>query len=634
MFLKILAWPRNLKRIVAATADVLGISLALWFAISVESRQLFTIQDVNQGLFTAILALTTVVIFYRLGLYRAVTRYIGSHVLISVVLGVVTSTAALVVLNIVFAVGLNLSVVVIYSLTAFIFTAMSRFGARAVFRRVQSRPKSKVLIYGAGEAGRQLAHALNSGNEFKPVGFIDDDQNLQNVVIQNLTVYPREKAAELVEQFNVDRILLAFPSAPRSAKRRVLDQLAHLSVAIQTTPGMADIVAGKARIDEFRQVNIEDLLGRDCVSPDSSLLTENVRNKVVMVTGAGGSIGSELCRQVALQNPKALILYELSEPALYYIDQELREHHTQLDIYPFVGSVQDEKTLRSVMSTHCVDTIYHAAAYKHVPMVEMNIVQAVKNNVLGTWCAAEAALKAGVKKFVLVSTDKAVRPTNVMGATKRMAELVLQGLAEQFKGTAFCMVRFGNVLGSSGSVVPKFREQIEKGGPITLTHKDITRYFMTIPEAAQLVIQAGAMGDDGDVFVLDMGEPIKIYDLAHQMVRLSGLTVKDEANPEGDIAINITGLRPGEKLYEELIIGKTDRLTQHPRIRRASERHADWAEVELILRDIRDCCATMNGERLRDVLKAAPTDYKPNSRCVDLHYPRHVTSQLKAKLET
>ncbi|NQZ03577.1 nucleoside-diphosphate sugar epimerase/dehydratase [Idiomarina sp.] len=632
MFLKILAWPRNLKRIVAATADVLGISLALWFAISVESRQLFTIQSIYQGLFTAILALTTVVIFYRLGLYRAVTRYIGSHVLISVVLGVVASTAALVVFNFAFAADLNLSEIVIYSLAAFIFTAVSRFGARAIFRQAQAKPRSKVLIYGAGEAGRQLAQALNNGNEFKSVGFIDDDKTLQGAVIQNLTVYPQEKVAELVEHFKVDRILLAFPSAPRSVRRRALDQLAHLSVTVQTIPGMADIVAGDAQIDEFREINIEDLLGRDCVAPDTGLLTENVKDKVVMVTGAGGSIGSELCRQVALQEPKALILFEWSEPALYYIDQELREQHPQLEIYPFVGSVQEEATLRSILSTHRVNTIYHAAAYKHVPMVEMNIVQAVKNNVLGTLCAAEMAMEAGVEKFVLVSTDKAVRPTNVMGATKRMAELVLQGLAKRCKSTAFCMVRFGNVLGSSGSVVPKFREQIRQGGPITLTHKDITRYFMTIPEAAQLVIQAGAMGDNGDVFVLDMGEPIKIYDLATQMVRLSGLTVKDEENPDGDIAINITGLRPGEKLYEELIIGKTDRLTQHPRIRRASERYTDWAEVALILRDIRDCCATMNGQRLRDILKAAPTDYIPNSRCVDLHHPRHLTQQLKRHL--
>ena len=632
MLLKILAWPRNLKRIVAATADVFGVSLALWFAVSVESRQLYITQDIKAGLFVLSLAGMSVLLFYRLGLYRAVTRHIGIKALFSVVLGVLASTLMLVLFDAAFETSANLTVVVIYSLSAFIFIAASRFGVRSVFRQLQARPKSNVIIYGAGEAGRQLAHALMHGNDYHPVAFIDDDETLHGAMIQHLTVFPREKVAELVEAHKVDRILLAFPSVPRSVRRSALDQLAHLSVTVQTIPGMADIVSGEARIDELREVNIEDLLGRDSVAPDNQLLNKNVKDKVVMVTGAGGSIGSELCRQVARHKPKALILFEWSEPALYYIDQELREQHPDLLIYPFVGSVQDEVTLRSVLSTHRVNTIYHAAAYKHVPMVEMNIVQAVKNNVLGTLCTAEAAMEAGVEKFVLVSTDKAVRPTNVMGATKRMAELVLQGLSQRCKTTAFCMVRFGNVLGSSGSVVPKFREQIKQGGPITLTHKEITRYFMTIPEAAQLVIQAGAMGDKGDVFVLDMGEPIKIYDLATQMIRLSGLTAKNQDNPEGDIEIKITGLRPGEKLYEELIIGAKDQKTRHPRIRRASEWAADWAEVALILREIRRCCEMMDGQGLRNVLKNAPTNYTPNSRCEDLHYPRHLMLQLKKNL--
>ncbi|PYE35213.1 FlaA1/EpsC-like NDP-sugar epimerase [Idiomarina fontislapidosi] len=632
MLLKILAWPRNLKRIVAATADVLGISLALWFAVSVESRQLYMTYDIKAGLFVMSLAGISVLLFYRLGLYRAVTRHIGIRALFSVVLGVLASTLMLILFDMAFETSANLTVIVIYSLSAFIFIGASRFGVRSVFRQIQARPKANVIIYGAGEAGRQLAHALMHGNDYHPIAFVDDDQTLHGALIQHLTVYPQTKIAELVKEHNVERILLAFPSAGRSVRRSVIDQLSHLPVTVQTIPGMADIVSGEARIDELREVNIEDLLGRDAVAPDTKLLNKNIKDKVVMVTGAGGSIGSELCRQVALQKPKALILFEWSEPALYYIDQELREQSPEVAIYPFVGSVQDETTLRSVLNTHRVDTIYHAAAYKHVPMVEMNIVQAVKNNVLGTLCTAEAAIEAGVEKFVLVSTDKAVRPTNVMGATKRMAELVLQGLAQHASTTAFCMVRFGNVLGSSGSVVPKFREQIKQGGPITLTHKDITRYFMTIPEAAQLVIQAGAMGNKGDVFVLDMGEPIKIYDLAQQMIRLSGLTPKSEAFPDGDIEIAITGLRPGEKLYEELIIGDNDQNTQHPRIRRASEWAADWSEVGLILRDIRRCCAAMDGQGLRRVLEGAPTSYTPNSRCVDLHRPHHVKLQLQKKL--
>ena len=632
MLIQLLALPRNLKRVVAATVDVLGIMLALWFAVSVDARVFYLPRNWNDVAFAFVLSVASVFLFYKLGLYRSVTRYIGSKALRAVVFGMLASSSALVLFSALMDARVNLNVVVIYSLSAFIFIAASRFGARSVFRQVQSRPKDNVIIYGAGEAGRQLAHALIHGREYHAVAFVDDDETLQGAMIQNLSVFPVSKIGELTHKLDVKRILLAFPSASRSTRRNALEMLSHLPVTVQTIPGMADIIAGDAKIDELREVNIEDLLGRDAVAPQMDLLTQNVRGKAVMVTGAGGSIGSELCRQVAAQKPKALILYEWSEPSLYYIHEELTQTYPDVAIFPFVGSVQDEINLKSVMNSHRIDTIYHAAAYKHVPMVEMNIIQAARNNVLGTLYTAQAAIDAGVEKFVLVSTDKAVRPTNVMGATKRLAELILQGLAKTTHKTAFCMVRFGNVLGSSGSVVPKFREQIKKGGPITLTHKDITRYFMIIPEAAQLVIQAGAMGDQGDVFVLDMGEPIKIYDLAKQMIRLSGLTVKDEQNPHGDIEIKITGLRPGEKLYEELIIGNTDRLTPHPRIRRASEHSLAWTEVESLLNDVIACCAEMDGQRLRDFLKDAPLDYTPDSRCVDLHYPVQITKKIKHSL--
>ena len=422
--------------------------------------------------------------------------------------------------------------------------------------------------------------------------------------------------------------MLAIPSASRSERKAIIDSLIPLKIKVQTIPDMEDILQGNAKIDELREVHIEDLLGREPVLPNKDLLQKNILRKSVMVTGAGGSIGSELCRQIILNEPNALILFELSEFSLYSIHQELLEiakknNITNTKIYPVLGNVQDIERVDRVLSHFNIDTIYHAAAYKHVPLVEYNMIEGVQNNVFGTYNVARCAAEHNVKSFVLISTDKAVRPTNVMGASKRMAELCLQALSEQLKDyqTCFSMVRFGNVLGSSGSVIPLFRKQILKGGPITITHPDIIRYFMTIPEAAQLVIQAGAMAKGGDVFILDMGEPVKIVDLAKNLVQLSGLSVKDENNPKGDIEITYTGLRPGEKLYEELLIGGDNvRKTTHPRIMTAEEVYLPFEQLSEVLSELENSCKDANYMAIRQTLLNAPTGFKPTTEIVDVLY--------------
>jgi FlaA1/EpsC-like NDP-sugar epimerase len=419
-------------------------------------------------------------------------------------------------------------------------------------------------------------------------------------------------------------VLLAIPSSSRQRRNAIIAELESLPLLVRTLPGLAELAQGKVSINDLRDIDIEDLLGRDPVPPNPALLGANITAKAVMVTGAGGSIGTELCRQILEQSPSDIVLYELNEFALYQIEQELvtrkaRLPHCKTRIWPLLGSVCDEARLTQVLTQFHIETLFHAAAYKHVPMVERNPGQGAINNVIGTWRCAQAALQAGVKTFVLISTDKAVRPTNTMGATKRLAEMVLQSLAAQYPDqTRFTMVRFGNVLGSSGSVIPLFREQIRQGGPLTVTDPRIIRYFMTIPEAAQLVIQAGAMGKDGDVFVLDMGEPVKILDLAKRMIHLSGLGIKDEADPEGDIEINFTGLRPGEKLYEELLIGENVTPTDHPRIRRANEHFLEWAQLEPILANLIEAGSRNDGERTREILLGAVREFAPQCSNADL----------------
>ena len=468
--------------------------------------------------------------------------------------------------------------------------------------------------------------ALRSSGDYRVRAFIDGDSTLCNTMILGLPVIAIEDAMPLINKYDVSQVLLAVPSAKRSRRKVILDELAKLPVEVLTVPDMTDIVSGKAKIDELKDVAIEDLLGRDPVAPQQVLLEANIKDKVVMVTGAGGSIGSELCRQIVEQSPKSIILFELSEFGLYQIDRELNqlkiEKGLTCDIIPLLGSVQRQHRLETTMSSFKVQTVYHAAAYKHVPLVEFNVIEGVRNNIYGTYYTACAAIKAGVESFVLISTDKAVRPTNVMGTTKRMAELGLQALADQENakpnGTRFCMVRFGNVLGSSGSVIPVFKKQIASGGPVTVTHPEITRFFMTIPEAAQLVIQAGAMGKGGDVFVLDMGESVKITDLACNLIQLSGLEVKSEANPHGDIEIQFSGLRPGEKLYEELLIGDNVKQTAHERIMTAHEVHLPLEEYDLLLNELDFACHSMDHENIRTLLLSAPTGFNPTDGIGDL----------------
>lgn len=500
-----------------------------------------------------------------------------------------------------------------------------------------------VLIYGAGSAGRELAFALRQSETYRVIGFVDEDKTLQNTMLMGYRVYTADNAIKAIRKHEVKKILLAIPSASNKRRKEVLDRISKLPVEIQTVPDMKDILTGKAKIDELKEVPIGDLLGRDPVQPQQVLMEANIKNQVVMVTGAGGSIGSELCRQILNYSPKSLILFELSEFALYQVHSELSQiikaKKLNIVVVPLVGSVQRQNRLETTMKAFEVDTVYHAAAYKHVPLVEYNVVEGVRNNVFGTYYTAQAAIDAGVKNFVLISTDKAVRPTNVMGATKRMAELGLQALAEQQNriresnpnlGTRFCMVRFGNVLGSSGSVIPVFKRQIEKREPITVTHKDITRYFMTIPEAAQLVIQAGAMGKGGDVFVLDMGEPVKIVDLAKNLVYLSGLEVKDENNPHGDIEILFTGLRPGEKLYEELLIGDDNvSETAHARIMTAQESYLPLKDYETLIDKLDVACHNFQHEVIRRLLLEAPTGFNPVDGIEDLVWKQNTrTAEL------
>jgi FlaA1/EpsC-like NDP-sugar epimerase len=488
-----------------------------------------------------------------------------------------------------------------------------------------------VLIYGAGKAGRQLYNVVSQSDEYRVVAFIDDDRKMHKTTIQGVTVFRRKYLHKLVEKHKVEKVLLAMPSATRSERRSVIEVLSAYPVEVMTIPNLSDIVSGELQIDQLKEVAIEDLLGREQVAPNQALLEKNIKDKTVMVTGAGGSIGSELCRQIVKHQPAALILFEASEFSLYQIDRELRQLAPKLNLVPIMGNVQNPQRLVQTMKAYQVDTVYHAAAYKHVPMVEFNVVEGIQNNVLGTYRAACAAIEANVASFVLISTDKAVRPTNVMGTTKRLAELGLQALAKGYKkqhNTLFSMVRFGNVLGSSGSVIPLFKTQIAKGGPVTVTHEDIIRYFMTIPEAAQLVIQAGAMGKGGDVFVLDMGKPVRIAELAKNLIHLSGLEVKDSRNPDGDIEILYTGLRPGEKLFEELLIGDCVTKTSHDRIMTAQEVSMEQVEYNQLLDDLQQAAQEYDQQALRELMLQAPTGFVPTDGIGDLVWAQANANKL------
>lgn len=613
---------RNQKRAVSVTIDILFILVSFWSALFVrlDSAELFL--DSNYWLLVMLICPISITAFVKFGLYRAILRYMGSKALVAVAIGIGSSTLSIVIFAYFFHINIPRTVPIIYAAFALIFIGGSRVLLRSIVGTGLKRIGEPVIIYGAGVSGRQLLTSLMQSHEYYPCAFVDDDHSLYGSSIQGIHVYSPSILAKLVEQKEAKKILLALPSVSRSRRQDILRKLEPLALQVMTIPAMVDLVSGDKLYSDIKEVEIEDLLGREAVSPNSELMSANIKNKVVMVTGAGGSIGSELCRQILKQAPKKLILFELSEFGLYAIDRELtlsaQAQGLDVEILPMMGSVQRENRVKAIMQTFNVQTVYHAAAYKHVPMVEHNVVEGVRNNIFGTLYTARAAIAAKVETFVLISTDKAVRPTNVMGTTKRMAELSLQALAKEAHNTRFCMVRFGNVLGSSGSVVPLFKKQIASGGPVTVTHPDITRYFMTIPEASQLVIQAGAMGKGGDVFVLDMGKSVKIVDLARKMIHLSGFSVKDDSNPDGDMSIEFSGLRPGEKLYEELLIGDNVTGTDHERIMTAQEVDLPWSALQVLLDNLDHACHHFEHEKIRTLLLNAPTGFAPSDGICDL----------------
>lgn len=623
----LLTLSRPLKRSVGVLSDVLSVTVAFWAAYYTRFGSL-TPYLYEPDLWFLLAALTTLTIglFVRFGLYNAILRYMSTSAVVSICTTAVASAFIAVLLSHYLQLFIPRSVPIIYASYLAILSGGARLIMKQYINSVLSSDCEPVVIYGAGSAGRQLVNLIKQGKGYKVVAFIDDDRTLKKTTIHGITVCRPSKLKLLIEKHKVAKVLLAIPSASRGQRRAIIERLTEYQVEVLTVPNLDDIINGDFKLDQLKEVAIEDLLGRDPVEPNLELLEKNIKDKVVMVTGAGGSIGSELCRQIIQNKPKVLVLFELSEFGLYQIESEISclvgTLGYDVHVVPLLGSVQNVERLISVMKSLKVQTVYHAAAYKHVPLVEFNVIEGIQNNVFGTYYSAKAAVESGVESFVLISTDKAVRPTNVMGTTKRIAELSLQALARnentKVNGTRFCMVRFGNVLGSSGSVIPVFKKQIAEGGPVTVTHKDIIRYFMTIPEAAQLVIQAGAMGEGGNVFVLDMGEPVKIADLARNLIHLSGLEVKDEQNPEGDLELKFTGLRPGEKLYEELLIGDNVSETDHPRIMTANEVCLPYEELQVLLEGLDKACRKCDHEAIRKLMLEAPTGFTPNGGINDL----------------
>ncbi|MCE9683154.1 polysaccharide biosynthesis protein [Halomonas alkalisoli] len=639
LLIKLFSLPRRRKQAIQLLADSFLIVASFFTAMLLRLDSTRFLADPAVWMALPVVVPVSLIIFMRLGFYRAIIRYMGLKAFQAVMAGVMGSALTLGVVSSVFNLPVPRSVPFIYIMLALMTIGGVRLSLRLLYQRGQQRLKTRVLIYGAGAAGRQLVMSLRHGRDYEPVGFVDYAPKLQGTHVQGLRVYAPDDTNRVINSYGVEKLLLAVPEATRSRRQEIIESLEPLSIPVQTIPDMADVISGKAKFNELRDVAVEDLLGRDPVPPDQSLMGANIAGKVVMVTGAGGSIGSELCRQILRQHPRELLLVDASEFSLYRIELDLQRiaaaESIEVAVKPILASVRNGERIKGLLDSFGVSTIYHAAAYKHVPMVEYNPGEGVLNNVFGTLAVAKAAIAAGVDDMVLVSTDKAVRPTNIMGASKRMAELVCQSMAALQQQTRFSMVRFGNVLGSSGSVVPLFRKQIEIGGPITVTHPEITRYFMTIPEAAQLVIQAGGMARGGDVFVLDMGKPVRIVELATRMVRLTGLEPHfPQSNPsspqalrkgcsvglglaevekKGDISIVFTGLRPGEKLYEELLVTEAVGKTRHPRIMTANEASLSWEELEPILSSLHTACTNQDADSIRRVLMEAPTEYHPQS---------------------
>ncbi|UCP00907.1 polysaccharide biosynthesis protein [Metapseudomonas lalkuanensis] len=655
----LLRLPRRYKRLLQVTVDVMLVWIALWlaFVVRLGTDELVHPLGGHAWLF-AVAPVLAIPLYVKFGMYRAVMRYFGNDALVTITKAVSLS-ALMLALAIYWYRGapevIPRSLVFNYWWLSLVLVGGLRLVMRQYFMgdwfsAARSMPfvsvadgLPKVAIYGAGSAGNQLVAALRLGRAMRPVAFIDDDDGIATRVIAGLQVYKPKHIQQMIEQTGADEVLLAIPSASRVRRREILEELEGFPLHVRSVPGFMDLASGRVKVDDIQEVDIADLLGRDSVPPRQELFERCIRGNVVMVTGAGGSIGSELCRQIMGCGAKTLLLFEHSEFNLYNIQIELEgrilRESLSIKLVPILGSVRNLGRLIDVMRTWKVDTVYHAAAYKHVPMVEHNVAEGVLNNVMGTLYTAQAAVQVGVENFVLISTDKAVRPTNVMGSTKRLSEMVLQALSKEsapvlfgdseavhrVNKTRFTMVRFGNVLGSSGSVIPLFREQIRRGGPVTVTHPNITRYFMTIPEAAQLVIQAGSMGQGGDVFVLDMGQPVKIAELAEKMIHLSGLTVRSERNPNGDIAIEFSGLRPGEKLYEELLIGDNVSPTEHPMIMRANEEHLPWDSFRRVLSELFSAVEGDDYVRVRQLLRETVNGYTPEEEIVDwIHQQRRI----------
>jgi FlaA1/EpsC-like NDP-sugar epimerase len=624
LVIPVLSLPRSVKRGIALAVDVglCALTVCLAFYLRLDTFVPITGPLIWPVLASVLLALP---IFITSGLYRAIFRYSGLPAMVALARAMLLYGLAFAGIFTFYGVtGVPRTIGLIQPMLLLMFVGASRAAARIwlggmYLQQLRKAALPQVLIYGAGSAGRQLASAMANSSEMRVIGFLDDDDRLHGNVLNGLPIHNPADLTEILAEVPVTDVLLALPSVSRQRRNDILSKLSAHKLAVRTLPGLSDIVTGKLSVSDLRELDIDDLLGREPVVPNYILLSKNIASKVVLVTGAGGSIGSELCRQILNVGPAKFLLIEQSEFALYAIHQELEKKLARKNILlvPLLASVQDDDRMHEIMSTWRPDTVYHAAAYKHVPLVEHNPAEGIKNNVLGTLRTAQAAAANNVTDFVLISTDKAVRPTNIMGASKRLAEMALQALAATHPGTRFSMVRFGNVLGSSGSVVPKFRQQIRDGGPITLTHPEITRYFMTIPEAAQLVIQAGNMAKGGDVFVLDMGEPVRIIDLAHRMIELSGLTVKNDDNPDGDIAIEITGLRPGEKLYEELLIGDNPKPTSHPRIMKAHEDFIPWANLESKLEALDVALGVNDVGVVRLMMTQLVSGYTPSSEIVD-----------------
>jgi FlaA1/EpsC-like NDP-sugar epimerase len=608
---KLVELPSNIKQACLLSLDMLYATAAMFAAVAFRHGNL----DFRLGSVELLCGIVTLfcsaVIFLRLGLYRAVIRFMGQQAIWAVITAVSYSTLVLGAAIFFTRAEVPRSMPFIYWGLALLGIGGTRLSVRAYYQAKLRLRSEKVIIYGAGESGRQLLTALHHGDQYRAVVFVDDDPRLKRSVINGLQVASPEQMEQLIAAHDITQVLLAIPSASPERRREIIDSLVGLPVYVRTVPKINELVSGRASVNQIRDIDLNDLLGREPVPPHPELIDRCITGKTVMVTGAGGSIGSELCRQIMTSAPRELLLLENSEYALYNIERELRAlmGESQVELVPLLGTVQDRRRLESIYRAFEVNTVYHAAAYKHVPMVEYNVAEGVANNVFGTWHAAEAACAAGVETFVLVSTDKAVRPTNIMGASKRFAEMILQGLAQTDTATRFCMVRFGNVLGSSGSVVPLFREQIEKGGPVTVTHPEVSRYFMSIAEAAQLVLQASAMGTGGDVFVLDMGGPVRIVDLARRMIRLSGYEMNHDTHVGEHINVEFIGLRPGEKLHEELLLGSNVTGTGHPMIMRAEEECLSYKQIQRYLNDLRRFCDNLDCAGITSVLNAAVSGF-------------------------